>query len=73
MAPWRSAVTRSMLPSRAASAPWRATKSLLTSRETSTSVSYAGTSVPYRRARLSAKRARSSERGMWLGMALLAR
>ena len=60
MAPCRSAVTRDIDPSRSASAPWAAAKSSFTARETLTSVVYAGTSCPYRAARDTAKRARSS-------------
>src|SRR5919112_3590583 len=47
MAPWRSAVTREMLPKRSASGPLRLRKSSLTSVDTSTRVLYAGTSSPY--------------------------
>ncbi len=46
IAPCRSAVTRSMLPSRSAPAPSRSSTRLFTSWETSTSEVYAGTSVP---------------------------
>src|SRR3954453_5844474 len=59
MAPCLSALTRSMLPRRSASAPSRANTRWFTSWATSTSVAYAGTSTPYKLESREAKRVRS--------------
>src|SRR3954451_11984865 len=59
IAPCRSALTRSMLPRRSASAPSRANTRWFTSWATSTRVAYAGTSTPYKLESREAKRVRS--------------
>src|SRR5690554_3602636 len=64
IAPCRSAVTRSMLPNRSAVSGLAATKSRFTSCDTSTSVVYAGTSVPYKSESAFAKRARNCHCGV---------